>query len=404
MSDDSALILHVGMPKGGSSALQTALSRSPDLERPGGRRLRYSSLQQVGGLRRTLQGESLRQLGLLSVYGYTSWPSIGPRDPAAAAPVLEQLNRLCQTGQEGGDLPIASNEGWISQPEIFARALANWGHPPVEVVAFLRPPVDWANAAFWQWGVWHARNMGHWLARGERYRFGIDLESWAEIPNVRLRLSGFRPDVVGKFAALYGVDLPGGGTSNSSSPPALIGFLMRNRRFRETAHDSGAEFVFQRWCPPVPGRRLWAIRWKHMYDLRETVARNRDALERIATGAEFAEICSDPRWCSEEPYHAEIEQGPSPLDDRAEMAGLYTALCAGLERASEAAGTALGGPLPGCPPEQADLERWDAVLAALMERLQQADASARRRLWTREAGTLIRNRGRGLLPWRRGGR
>ena len=395
MDDESQLILHVGLPKGGSSALQTALSLSPDLTTASGRRLRYSALHQSGGRRRLLQGDPLRQAAMRSPYGYVTWPNVGVG--AEQAEVFAALDNLRHEGLNGDHLPIVSNEGWIHQPELFESYLKSWGFPPVDLVAFLRPPVDWVNAAYWQWGVWHAPNLGTWLTRGrEKYRFGLDLERWSQIPNVRLRLAGFRPDVVGKFASRYQVTLPDSAPSNSASSPALIGFLLRNRRFRPSGHVPMTEFVFQRWCPPVPGRRLWTIRWKHLNDLRKSVQRNLEALERIATAEEFSDICADPRWQDEEVYHAEIERGASDLEDREQLAALYRSLCEGVRRASEAGDLAVKPP-PGCPAESAGLDVWDEALVPLVEMLLVADEAARGKAVRRRTGQELRMQGRKFL-------
>lgn len=373
--EESQLILHVGLPKGGSSALQTALSQTPELTSGTGRQLRYTALRQAGGQQTLLKGRALSLAARRSAYGYATWPNIRPGD--ADSPVFDWLPKVMEAGRRDGTVPIASCEGWVNQPDLFAAHLQRWGNPRVEVVAFLRPPVDWMNASYWQWGIWNVPSLDLWLRRGNLpYNFGLDLERWAQIPNLRLRLAGARPDVVQKFSALYDVNLPGASSSNSSSPPALIGFLLRNREFRPSGHDASSEFVVQRWCPPVPGRKLWAVQAAHVWALRQAVARNRAALQRIAAAEELEDIFSDARWQDERLYHSEIRLGPSVLDDRAEMAALHDALCEGATRACVAAGLKVPD-WPGCPSAAADLDQWDATLRKPMEALLAADRNLR---------------------------
>lgn len=391
------LILHVGMPKAGSSALQTALSRTPELITASGQRLRYTALSLSGGRQSLLQGRALSLAARRSPYGYATWPNIPPGE--ADSPVFGALRRAMAQGHRDGAVPIASCEGWITQPDLFAAHLARWGNPPVEVVAFLRPPVDWLNAAYWQWGIWNVPSLDLWLRRKHLpYDFGLDLEAWARIPNLQLRLAAARPDVVRKFSGFYGVDLPGAPGGNSSSPPALIGFLLRNRAFRPSGHDASTEFVVQRWCPPLPGRKPWAVAPPQVRALRPVVARNRAALQRIASEEEQRDIFADVRWQAERPYHAEILLGLSVLDDRAEMAALQAALREGAARACAAAGMALPA-LPGCPSAVADLAQWDAALRPPLEALLAADRSLRRAQGAPVAAAL----GRGMrlvLPQR----
>ena len=375
MDDDCELILHVGLPKGGSSALQTALSMTPDLTSASGRQLRYTALRQRGGLISIRYGEDLSCDARRSPYGYVSWPNMKAGD--AASPVFEALGKVMAAGREGGFVPIASCEGWVSRPNIFARQLQMWGHPRVEVVAFLRPPLDWVNAAYWQWGIWHQPDLDLWLKRGNLpYEFGPVLERWSTIPNLRLRLGNARPDVVAKFSEFYGVDLPNALSSNTSSPPALIGFLLRNRQFRSSGHDASTEFIFQRWCPPVEGRKPWAIRARHVWQLRPMVQRNRAALQRIASEAELADIFSDARWTDESRYHGALREGVSALDDRTEMAGLRESLLEGLHRACAAVGRPMPA-VPDCPGEGASTREWDDMFCPLMEALLRADLAVR---------------------------
>lgn len=372
---DSHIILHVGAPKCGSSALQTALTMTPDLEDAAGRRYRYTFCPTARPGWHLLYGAQVQRAGKRSKYGYASWPDL--RKDVDPARVFRALQKACRTGLREGHVPIASCEGWINNPEVFARYLAEWGHPPVDVVAFLRPPVDWVNAAYWQWGIWHAPSIDAWLQQGNlHYRLGLNLEAWSKIPNVRLHVRRPLPDVVQKFSEVFGVTLPAVGMPNASSPPSLIGFLLRNRRFRRSAHDSSVEFIFQRWCPPVPGRKPWAIGARHVHLMRKQAKRNVDAVMRVVSEAEWQDLLGDPGWVQEKPYHPAILAGPTVVDDRNELPYLHAALLQGVRNASEVAGVAVPA-LPDCPAASASLEQWDSVLASLMDALLAGDLAVR---------------------------
>lgn len=373
------LILHVGAPKCGSTALQSALSMTPDLVDTTGRKLRYTVWRQFGKLGAAFYGRRLTALAQASAYGYASWPNVPPHNDGAS--ILEGLDKVRRKGLKAGYVPIASCEGWISRADVFAPHLARWGHPPVEVVAFLRPVVDWTNSAFWQWGIWNVPSLDSWLARGNMpYRFGLELEAWSRIPNVHVRFAWAQPDAVAQFAQWQGVDLQPALTRNASSSPPLVGVLLRHRHLRQNGHAASTEFVVQRWCPPVGGGRLWAVMARHVHLLRPVMRENLAALRRIATDDAMRAICDDPRWLDESRYHAEILAGVSPLNDPAQLAELYASLVAGILRMAEVADYPVPD-IPPCPKAQDDLTEWDAVLVAMIEALLRGDSALRNRRW-----------------------
>lgn len=378
MSETPQLILHVGAPKCGSTALQSALSMTPDLVAAEGRCLRYTAWRQSGNGGRALYGRDVTRMAQASPYGYASWPNFSAND--TPGPIFAELERVRRKGLSSGHVPIASCEGWISRSGSFAAHLARCGHPPVEVVAFLRPVVEWTNSAFWQWGIWNVPRLDVWLKRGNMpYRFGHELEAWARIPNVRVRFAWARPDAVAQFARWYGTPLAPALARNTASSPPLVGVLLRHRRLRPNGHDAAAEFVVQRWCPPIAGRRLWAVTARHVHELRPTARANLAALRRIAPDTATREMCDEPGWLEERRYHTDIRAGVSPLNDPEQLAGLHASLGTGLRQLAEV----MGQPrphLPPCPGAEADLSDWDAVLVGMLDTLLEQDRALRRRM------------------------
>lgn len=373
---DPHLILHLGAPKCASSALQAALTARPDHTVNGlGRPLRYVGCRRRGTGLKPFYGAAVKVVGRRSVYGYLSWPDLTPETGPAA---LEAgLNQVLDQARSRRHVPILSSEGWIAHPRWFGAELQARGSPTVEGVVYLRPPIDWVNAAWWQWGIWTAPNLDAWLDRGPPlYRFGPLLEEWAAIPNLRLHVRPTRPDAVADFAALYGISLPSPSVRNAASPPSLTGFFLRNRQFRRTGHDTAAEFVFQRWCPMPDEPRSWAVLPRHVHRLRPLVAETRKRIAALLTEEAAARLFADTRWQSEAGYHDRIMAGPSRPHDPAALPGLHAALCSGLETAART----LGRSVPACPPapgESASLQAWDASLSAMLETLVTLDAAWR---------------------------
>lgn len=363
----TAAILHVGAPKCGSSALQAALSAHPDLRGEGGLRYRYTARPDRG----VISGVRLRLAARASVFGYAAW-----RHPRAGeeAAFWDDFAATLAEGARRGHVPILSHEGWLEQAATFAPHLAaRAGGPPVGVVAFLRPPVDWLNAGWWQWGVWTGLDFGSWLARPGGFALGRQIAAWAALPGVRLVVRPAGGDVVAGFAGLLGAALPGGAVRNAAASPALAGFLLRNRRFRPGPHDAQAEFVVQRWCRLPAGPRLWTIGPQHLDRLAATLPEEIDRLCAALAPEEAAALMADPRWS--DPLAAALP-APSVLDDPADLAALDDALRAGLAAACAAAGRGLPV-LPPAPGADAPVARQDAVLAQVLDALLQADAAVR---------------------------
>lgn len=370
------MILHVGAPKCGSSALQTALSATPDLRDAQGVRYCYTSVHNSAGTWHVEEGRQVTRHARLSPYGYASWADFGPAG-VSASDILDVIEQTLIKGKKWGHVPILSNESWISHPSQFADALARWGNPPVDVVVFLRPVVDWINAAFWQWGVWHTANLDTWMARSNMpYRFADDIAAWAQIPNVRLIVRSQRPDVVAKFADIYGLDINAECQTNTASSAILIGVLLRNRSFRSTGHDGSIEFVVQRWCPPIPGRKLWSVLSRHVRALRPVCDATLETLCSVLPAQDVEDLLVDPRWMREAPYHADILEGVTQLNDPALFSPLFHALCSGVEVASQAVGI-VAPDLPECPPEGSDIATWDAAICHVLKALIETDKKVR---------------------------
>lgn len=377
-------ILHVGAPKCGSSALQRALSAHPAMTGADRRSHVYLAARLSDGLAGgrivPVQGRRLSALAGHAVHGYAAWPNITrDDDPDAYWPVVaESISAALRRDR----VPILSCEGWIAHASAAPILLRQTGLEVLDVAAYVRPPLDWLNAAWWQWIVWHMGRfhlpeVERWLARA-RFDPAPQLIDWAAAPGVRLTVESARGDVVQGFARRYGLPLEAVGTVNAAPPPALTGFLLRNRRFRPTAHDSATEFVVQRWCRFAPGPRLWAFLprfatavWPR---LREAGQRMLEALPPEMA----ARLAAEPGWETLDPYWARLKAGPSRLDDTQALAALHEGLAEGLARAEAEAGLSRGAEVAK-PAASAPLPDWDAAIAGLLDRLLAADRRWRRR-------------------------
>lgn len=379
------MILHIGGPKCGSSALQAALSATPVLRSAGGAKLGYSALRPRVGQSgwKVLSGRMLAQAAKRSPYGYVSWPNLVLTKDSA--PLYRELDQLWK-GVRPNRTPVVSNEGWVGLSDAFQTNLPHWFEqgdtvPRLDVLAFARPPLDWLNSAYWQWGVWGGQSFDGWLKRTTMpYRLGTNFTKWSKLPNVdlKLHLSG---DVIQHFSDDYDTDLKPFSSGNSTLPPSMLGFLLRNRQFRPDPHQSATEFVFQRWCHVPDQPKLWALMPRHVQSIKVEL---RSEVEKLMAlfpqGYKGIIAQDDPRWFSNEPYHDIVRGGRSKLDDPEQMAQLYAAICEGVGLAAKAARKRV----PQLEPMVAlgaGVGPWDDIIAKAIRQLIELDDIYRRSIW-----------------------
>ena len=121
MSDQPAIILHVGAPKCGARALQRALSAAPLLTTDSGT-LAYTVLHPKGSGWTQLSGRALRSAAARDVAGRLGWPDMD-EDTAAQA---DQLDRLRAGSGRRTALPRRCRSG-------FPRTAPGSGSAPLPV-------------------------------------------------------------------------------------------------------------------------------------------------------------------------------------------------------------------------------------------------------------------------------
>lgn len=197
-------VLHVGMPKCGSSALQSAFSDNPILEASDGRKVKYVAIR---GDAEVLSGEKLRHLAMLSAVGYI--PSVQVKVLSAFSQrkinkVKKQLRELASDGS----LLIMSNEAWGNQYSQFTECnFLQKLELNIDVVMYVRPQVEWFNSAWWQWGAWSDRTLNRWVSAHEhKVRWFDTYQGWlsvASVDKVSVRL--LPKDILSDFYTLINV-------------------------------------------------------------------------------------------------------------------------------------------------------------------------------------------------------
>jgi hypothetical protein len=241
------LFIHVGMPKCGSSAIQSLLSNSDFYQ--DNKHILYVSIDRFGNL---LYGDKLFQQAKRSIFQYSSSVEIShllKLDQDKRKAILNKFELLFQNFET----IIISNEGWGVKPhEVnqFFETFFSMRSFEIDIIGFIRPQVEWFNSAWWQWGAWTGHTFDHWLDRTiDEASWFKHIEMWNSfnwVNNVHFSLlnshmiSGF----LSKIRATFNENSI---ISNQSSPKLLLRFFQLNREFRVDAHDSGKEFALNRW-------------------------------------------------------------------------------------------------------------------------------------------------------------
>lgn len=320
----ASVVLHVGMPKCGSSALQTALSARPDL--PGDPAARYAVLHASGNVFSGAQMAG-RVAGAASGYSVSARAAqldeLGSIQFARIALQLEQLSRDARL--------VLSNEGWGNEYAAFSREryLERLGIT-AEVVLYVRPQVGWCNSAWWQWGAWNEPQFNRWLRRQiERIQWGEVAAQWSRVPGVsHVRVRLLPQNIVADFCQTIGVAPVAEVKANASLPGAVLRLFQRHKQLRGGPHDSAIEFAIGRHLRLADSPTPWVLRGEHVALVLDSCRQGNLALLEYLDEPQREQMRLDAAWWEADHYSSrKIESWrplpPDPLEsDRLAAAAL----------------------------------------------------------------------------------
>lgn len=229
-------ILHIGFGKTGTSSIQKHLSAHA-ADRIPGTNIVYCAWTREGAL---LCGNAITAAAAREPLGYISSTPIVP-------PTLTGLARGIAKIHESGLTPILSQEDWARNGADFISAFESLGLS-LQVVAYVRPQIEWFNAGWWQWWAWESgfsqpsEVINAW---GTHFlSWAAQLAKWAESDavekfDVRLHCDA----VVSDFLSLIdGVPITEPDRSNSGIDPLLITLYQTFPKLRAT-HSSEVDIA-----------------------------------------------------------------------------------------------------------------------------------------------------------------
>jgi hypothetical protein len=280
-------ILHIGFGKTGTSSIQRYLCEH-DLN---GTNIVYSVLNEQGEI---FVGETLRALARRGVLGYvSSTPLSASGDPVRAIKAM----------REQGNIPLFSQEDWSRTAE----PLTYLHDVKLKVIAYVRPQVDWFNAAWWQWWRWEdlfaspADVLNLWNSYFLQWAAQLDVWKRSQLVSectVRLHT---QEDVVPDFLSILGcTDIKPTERLNQSLSPTILKLyesVPAIRRANPPEMDALLSSVIEdrRKAP-------WVICHDLSQRIVDATVDNNFALREYLSSDQRKSMDADQRWWSAEAY------------------------------------------------------------------------------------------------------
>ncbi|WP_088347420.1 MULTISPECIES: hypothetical protein [Rhodomicrobium] len=305
-----SIILHVGAGKCGSSSLQARLSRSPLLGADDGSAgYEYVCITPDGDL---LRRDDIDYFARLTPY--KAQVSAGAQAPwASDHAALERLSSQLQGIRAQGLTPIASQESWLRQADIFrANEILPRLGLTAKIVVFVRPQVPWMNSAWWQWGAWSGHDLDWWVdANRDAGIWTQHIDVWRTVPGVgEVEVHLAAGDVVLTFLRSLGISIRSAPRQNASLDRNLLDYLRRRGDLR-SVHDPAVDFILEQRLATDPKGTPWIMRPERIAELIGYYRPDNLKLLCALPAPERRAMEQDPMWWDPAAYR---ERQPVPAD------------------------------------------------------------------------------------------
>lgn len=317
MPHTADILLHIGAPKCGSSAIQTYLTSHPLGQLVGaGTRAGMPYTYCVIRKGELIVGEDVGRLRNANYWRYlVSSPAIelAELSDADVQVIGDQLREIVTAGRA----PIISNEGYIHAPEQVGAFLERCGLR-ADVFAVVRPQPQYVNAAWWQWGLWMDISFEEFVSSSlGAVRWGDWLTRWQGLTSV---------------ASVQGKLLGPGVTSQLVYSSSEEAFRIRNRSLPEVAlrclnsldrrrgvHESQFDFVIERWATfDEYDRTPWVLPSGITQWILSECAADNGALMNFLSVPDVIALSEDPCWWEGDHYGDQSIE-PHPLASREDL-------------------------------------------------------------------------------------
>ncbi|BCN92748.1 hypothetical protein THMIRHAM_05330 [Thiomicrorhabdus immobilis] len=286
------LILHVGMGKCGSSALQEYLSFNNSLIDTQGNKYLYACMNTDGTV---YSGNLLEEKASNSPFNYASSPNLKQINDKGLF-----INNFQTSMKKINSNVIFSSEGWSSELELFNdlifKSVTDY---QIEVVFFVRPPVAWINSAWWQWGAWADVSFDKWIDKNiPATLWSGHIREWFASEHIdKTHVKLLNKNVIESFSEIFNLKLNKKllKKSNVSLPGTVLRFFQNNRDLRPGPHDSSIDFILSKYIN-IDSKPDWVIPEVMVKDIvQKTLDSNTKLLEYLTENDRLA-MKDDPKW------------------------------------------------------------------------------------------------------------
>lgn len=304
------IILHIGAGKCGSSALQAYLSRVPVLRPVSGEILKYGALG-INGFIAT--GGSVTEKANSSIFQYSSSVLLtNTSDTHFDENFRQSIKKI------NADILVLSCEGWLGQSKVAQDKLKCLTEYEVEVLVYVRPPVDWLNSAWWQWGAWNGVQFDQWFSKSLPSTFWSRyIDAWKQIDFVdNIVIRNLPADVTQDFHEIYAVppSTQKEERSNASLPGSVLRIFQQCSDLRPTAHEPQIDFSISRRLSQIRSRPDWVI---SSAQVDQAISATKDHNDKLLDYMDIAQrniMLTHKAWWEGEYYEGKQYQDPASRD------------------------------------------------------------------------------------------
>mgnify|MGYP001183834133 CR=1 FL=1 len=295
-------ILHIGADKCGSSSFQKSLSINKNLKNIHGELNKYAVIRnnkiifqpKIIELSRNSLCQSLTSDNAEKIYNYSD--SVRKNIINTIAKEKNNLIFSCEGWLRVNNKNYISNLIDVVNPDKSSRKL--------EIICFLRAPVYWINAAWWQWGIWDKNNKDFnlWLQKHIRYTDWFRyLYRYKEIAkNADILVFPFKDDINKTFFKNQGIiNYKEVKKINKSLPIEVLKLYLYNRDHRPSPHESSNDFLISNLVSSSSynySQFPWILSQQNVKDILNTTNKQIKSLISFMDPINAQTIINDPAW------------------------------------------------------------------------------------------------------------